>query len=87
MLTFNKEGVKSKAFGFSYNTEPVSSELAALKNVQEKYRNSLETGSVDPEEYLPMYEEDLKKAGLDKLIAEKQKQLDEWLAGQGGAQQ
>ena len=79
MLKFNKEGTKSKAFGFSYNTEPVASELAALKNVQEKYRTSLETGSVDPEEYLPMYEEELKQAGLDKLISEKQKQLDEWL--------
>ena len=82
MVQFNQEGERSKAFGFSYNTEPVSTELAALKNVQEKYRNSLETGSVDPDEYLPMYEEELKKAGLDKLIEEKQKQLDEWLAEQ-----
>lgn len=87
MLKFNKEGEKSKAFGFSYNTEPVSAELAALKNVQEKYRNSLETGSVDPKEYIPMYEEDLKQAGLDKLIEHKQAQLDEWLAAQEGSQQ
>ena len=82
MLKFNKEGKKSKGFGFAYNTEPVETELTALKNVQEKYRISLETGAVDPDEYLPQYEEALKQAGLDKLIEEKQKQFDEWLATQ-----
>lgn len=82
MLKFNKEGTKSKAFGFSYNPESVSTELAAVNNVQEKYRVSLETGSVDPDEYLPMYEKDLMGAGLDKIITEKQKQFDEWLANQ-----
>ena len=82
MLKFNKEGKKSKGFGFAYNTESVETELTALKNVQEKYRISLETGAVDPAEYLPQYEEALKQAGLDKLIEEKQKQFDEWLAAQ-----
>lgn len=80
MLNFNKEGEKSTAFGFTYNPQNVETELTALKNVQEKYRVSLETGAVDPEEYLPKYEEALKRAGLDKLIEEKQKQFDEWLA-------
>lgn len=82
MLKFNKEGKKSKGFGFAYNTEPVETELTALKNVQEKYRISLETGAVDPAEYLPQYDEALKQAGLDKLIEEKQKQFDKWLAAQ-----
>lgn len=82
MLKFNKEGEKSTAFGFTYNTEPIETELTALKNVQEKYRVSLETGAVDPEEYLSRYEEDLKKAGLDKVIEEKQQQFDAWLAEQ-----
>lgn len=80
MKKFNKEGLHSKAFGFSYNTAPVANELAALYNVKDKYMASLETGAVDPDEYLPKYENDLKQAGLEKLIAEKQKQFDTWLA-------
>lgn len=80
MLKFNKEGKRSKAFGFTYNTKPVENELTALKNVQEKYSISLETGAVDPEEYLAQYENELKQAGIDKLIEEKQRQFDEWLA-------
>ena len=80
MLKFNQEGIRSKAFGFTYNTKPVENELTALKNVQEKYSISLETGAVDPEEYLAQYENELKQAGIDKLIEEKQKQFDAWLA-------
>ena len=58
----------------------MENELTALKNVQEKYSISLETGAVDPEEYLAQYENELKQAGIDKLIEEKQKQFDAWLA-------
>jgi putative aldouronate transport system substrate-binding protein len=38
------------------------------------------TGSVDPEEYLPKAIEKFKEAGIDTIIAEAQKQLNEWLA-------
>jgi len=38
------------------------------------------TGSVDPESKLPEFIEKLKVAGIDKIIEEKQNQLDEWVA-------
>ena len=37
-------------------------------------------GELDPEEALPKFNEELKAAGLDTIIAEKQAQLDAFLA-------
>ena len=34
----------------------------------------------DIETTLPEFQEQLKSAGIDEIIAEKQRQLDEWLA-------
>ena len=40
----------------------------------------LQTGSVNPEEYLPKFQQALKDAGVDEVIAEYQSQYDAWLA-------
>lgn len=75
---FNKSALKSKALGFSFDPTPVKSEFATVGNVIGQYYLPLETGSVDPEEILTQFIAKLKTAGIDKVIAEKQKQLDEW---------
>ena len=54
-------------------------ELAALSNVKAKYAAALGSGTVDPEETLPKFIEELKKAGIEKVISTKQEQLDKWL--------
>lgn len=77
---FNKEVIESKALGFTFNTEPVKNEITALNNVAQQYRKILETGTIDPSKKLTEFNERLKAAGIDKVIAEKQKQLDEWAA-------
>ncbi|MHA6529877.1 ABC transporter substrate-binding protein [Paenibacillus sp. BAC0078] len=77
---FNKDAKKSPALGFTFNAEPVKTEVAALVNVGKEYDPALDTGSVDLEKVLPKYLEKLKAAGLDKILAEKQKQLDAFLA-------
>ena len=38
------------------------------------------SGAVDPNEMIPKYLEKLKAAGIDKIIAAKQEQLDAFLA-------
>lgn len=76
----NDAALKSKAFGFTYDSTSVANELAALSNVKAKYVAALGSGSVDPATTLPEFNEELKKAGLDKVIATKQEQLDAWLA-------
>ncbi|WP_419874882.1 ABC transporter substrate-binding protein [Candidatus Pristimantibacillus sp. PTI5] len=76
----NQKAIKSKALGFAFNSEPVKNEITALNNVIEQYRKALESGTFDPADKLPELREKLKSSGIDKVIAEKQKQLDEWAA-------
>jgi len=77
-IDYNESAEKSRALGFAFNTEPVKNEIAATSNVDKEFKFVIVTGSVDPEEYIPKYLEKLKAAGSDKIIAEKQRQLDEW---------
>lgn len=79
---FNESALKSKAYGFVFDNTSVTNEITALNNVISKYNKGLETGTVDPNEYLPKFIADLKAAGIDKVVQEKQKQLDGWLAKQ-----
>jgi len=76
----NKNALKSKALGFVFDSEPVKNEITALNNVVEQYSDILETGTIAASEKLEEFRSKLKAAGIDKVIAEKQKQLDEWAA-------
>jgi len=75
---FNKTATKSRALGFSFDAEPVKTEVAAVTNVINEYRLGLETGTMDPKVTLPRFIAKLKASGMDKIIAEKQAQLDKW---------
>lgn len=76
---WNKSAVKSKAFGFSYDSSNVKTQVAACTNVLNQYRRGLEYGAMDPDTTLPKFRAALKAAGIDQIVAEKQKQLDAWL--------
>ncbi|MDR6721626.1 putative aldouronate transport system substrate-binding protein [Paenibacillus amylolyticus] len=76
---FNESAVKSKALGFTFDPTSVKTEIAAIGNVISQYRLPLETGSVDPDNVLPKFLDNLKIAGIDKVIEEKQRQLDQWV--------
>lgn len=78
----NKNANFSPVMGFTYDSTTVRNELTEVSNVKGEYAPGLETGTTDPETELPKYIEALKNAGIDKIIAEKQKQLDEFLAQQ-----
>lgn len=75
---FNKTAKKSKAFGFSYDSSNVKTETAACANVVSEYGVSLTSGMVDPETVIPEFVKKLEASGIDKIIAEKQAQLDQW---------
>lgn len=49
-----------------------------------QYSGIIAAGAQDPAEVLPKFLENLNAAGIDKVIAEKQSQLDAWLAEQAG---
>lgn len=78
---FNKSAASSKLLGFSFDTTPIKNEVGAMSNINQQYGPGLYTGTIDPNKALPEYIDKLKQAGLDKVLAEKQKQIDAWLAG------
>ncbi|MEI6286458.1 MAG: ABC transporter substrate-binding protein [Bacillota bacterium] len=80
MAAHLKAAKVSPAFGFAFNPEPVQNEVAAVRNVVEQYADSLRSGSVDTEPALKEFKDKLKAAGLDKMLAEMQKQVDAWKA-------
>ncbi|MFP4975825.1 ABC transporter substrate-binding protein [Paenibacillus sp. CN-4] len=77
---FNSSAVVAPTFGFNFDTAPVKTEVAAITNVAKEFIPALYTGSVDPDEYLSKAKQKFQDAGIDKVIAEAQKQFDEWKA-------
>lgn len=78
-LDMNLNAKSSKAFGFMFDNEKVKNEYTSVINVINQYLPGLRCGSLDPETELPKFIDKLKEAGMDKIIAEKQSQLDAWL--------
>lgn len=79
---FNASGHPSPAYGFTFDNSAVINEYTASTNVVQKYVQALNCGLLDPAENLPKFNQELEKSGIDKIIAEKQRQLDAWLANQ-----
>lgn len=79
-VAYNGQAFILDSLGFSFDRTPVDAEHAACKAVTETYYKQLFTGSVDVDSTLKQMEADFKAAGVDKLIAEMQRQYDAWLA-------
>ena len=67
----------SPFLGFTCDTAKVSNELTAIQNVVSEYEPGLESGTTDN---YNEFVKKLKDAGIDKIIAEYQSQLDAWKA-------
>ncbi len=72
----------SAAMGFTPDLSSVSAECEQLKHVIGTYRPLVYTGTADPDVIIPEMLESMEKAGLRKVIAEIQRQLDVFLADQ-----
>ncbi|OMF37721.1 ABC transporter substrate-binding protein [Paenibacillus sp. FSL H8-0548] len=77
---FNDAGTEAPLLGFNFDTSKVTTEIASVNNVREEFWAALMTGTVDPETYLTRANDKFKAAGLEKIMAEAQRQLDEWRA-------
>lgn len=73
----------ARNFGFIFDPEPVKNEIIAIDNANKAYVDGLKSGQLDPEENLPKLLAKQKAAGVDKVIAEAQKQLDAWREANG----
>ena len=68
----------SPIMGFTLNTKPIEAEIAAVNTVAKEY-DSLNRGMVDDiPGTLTEYRAKLAAAGIDKIVAEAQRQINEW---------
>lgn len=72
----------SKFLGYTFDPSNVTTEITAVTAVVGQYAPALECGTVDPEQMIPEFIDALNAAGIEKIIAENQSQLDAWLAAQ-----
>nr|WP_317358655.1 ABC transporter substrate-binding protein [uncultured Tyzzerella sp.] len=70
----------SPVLGFTFDSSSVKNQISACANIEAKYGSSLITGSVNPEEAIPKMMAELNAAGYQDIIAEAQRQVDEFLA-------
>lgn len=77
MSDFNKNAKASKALGFMFDASKVKTEYANVQNVLTQYKEGIGTGMVDPSQLDTMVTQ-LKAAGIDAVVKEKQSQLDAW---------
>ncbi len=75
----NLSAKASPLIGFSFDPEPVKTELAQTSGVYQQYKDALLSGTADPGTLLPEFLEKLQQSGAEKIISEKQRQIDEWL--------
>lgn len=78
MKSYNEQAEASPALGFNFDTKAVTTQLAALNNVQEEFKALINTGSVETQENLNNMKKKMNAAGLDEIITEMQTQYDSW---------
>jgi putative aldouronate transport system substrate-binding protein len=76
----NDSAVKSPLMAFKLNTAPIDAEYTQLSAVIDEFNNALASGALPDFEvkYNQMLDK-MKKAGADKIVAEIQKQVDEFV--------
>ena len=79
---WNEGVVLSPAYGFTFDPAAVRTEVAACDTVIDEYSKAIGNGVVDPEAELPKFRQKLIDAGVEIIMSEVQRQLDEWAAMQ-----
>lgn len=75
----NEAAASSVMLGFTFDTNPVSDQLANCREIWLRYRSEVMTGVQDPEVAVPKIKEELMKAGWQDVIDEAQRQVNEFL--------
>lgn len=79
-MDVNKNATPSPTLGFIFDFEHVKGEIATCRAVVDEMYFSIASGSVDPDKYIPLFNEKLEAAGMQKIMDEKQRQINEWKA-------
>lgn len=84
MVELNDSCVKPSHLGFVFDTSPVVNEIAACTSVVMEYQKELAEGKLnsqkDVEDAVQEFVEKLQANGSEKIVAEVQRQIDEWKA-------
>lgn len=75
---FNESAIVAPTIGFSPDNSSISADLGNCETVIKEYLATIEGGFEDPEIIVPEFRNALKTAGVDKVINELQRQVDEW---------
>ena len=79
----NNSAAKPGFFGFVYDPTKEKDDIANAAAVVTQYLPGLITGTVDPASTIPTFVDKLKAAGLDKIIADTQDQINAWRTANG----
>lgn len=80
---FNDAAIVSPLLTFNLDSEPILSDIGNCQTVLKEYSESLEKGRVeDVKGTIAKLNAELKTAGIDRVLEEVQKQIDEWWASQ-----
>lgn len=74
----NREARPSPVLGFTFNRSAVETEIASIAAVKQEFANPLGSGIVDVPDGLDKLNKALTDAGIEKVRAEMQKQIDAW---------
>lgn len=70
----------STAYGFVFDSSTVQTEVDSCKAIVDKYHKPLVIGMLNPDDTIPLFLEELRDAGVDVIIEEKQRQLDRFIS-------
>lgn len=76
---FNEACHPSQAKGFVWDSSNVTNEIVACTTVKNKYKKGLDCGDVDPDTVWDEMKAEYEEAGIQKILDEKQNQLNAWL--------
>lgn len=77
---WNDNAITCPNVGFTFDSESVKNEAVAIRNTASEYMGGLDTGAMDPDVYVPILAEKLKAAGVEKVLAEVNKQYEAFKA-------
>lgn len=83
MVEYNNAAFVEQNLGFVFNASPVQTQISACKTVIDNYYPILFSGAADVDKTVTKLTAELKASGEEEIIAEMQKQYDDWRAKNG----
>ncbi len=80
---FDENSEFSKGMGFVFDNSSVYDQVKACQMIIDQYRDALLYGEVEVDKYLTKLNEELKEAGIDAIIDEKNAQFQAFLSAKG----